>query len=92
MVGSKVVFTYKRKRSSLRSSFAREDGYPNSISNHISSNISTTPENHEESTKDHKCNESEVRRHLIKSYKYTDIIRYGLCSLAILIRIARNNI
>lgn len=53
MIGGKVVLTYKRKRSSLRSGPAHEDGYPRSYSNDPISTISITSGNLEESNKNH---------------------------------------
>lgn len=67
MIGGKVVLTYKRKRSSLRSSPAHEDGYPRSYSNDPISTISMASGNLEESNGNHVCepedqsNVSEVR-------------------------------
>lgn len=67
MIGGKVVLTYKRKRSSLRSGPAHEDGYPRSYSNDPISTISITSGNLEESNKNHvrePGNPSGVSEHL----------------------------
>lgn len=67
MIGDKVVLTYKRKRSSLRSGPAHEDGYPGSYSNDPISTISTASGNLEESYKNHACkpeDQSNVSEHV----------------------------
>ncbi|KAL8099307.1 uncharacterized protein LOC141700314 isoform X2 [Apium graveolens] len=65
MIGGKVVLTYKRKRSSLRSSPAHEDEYPRSYSNNPISTISMASGNFEESNKNHVC-EPEHQNHVLE--------------------------
>ena len=67
MIGGKVVLTYKRKRSSVRTSPVREDGCPRSYS---SDQISIESYENRVCELQDQSNDSEVRYYLIETYTH----------------------